>query len=78
MPVKEGYTVTELMEKSKKNRGAVESFISRHKIKPLSYEAIYPPETLELLLESRRGRPKKSKPSSDTEPAVPPKKGRKP
>jgi hypothetical protein len=59
MPVEKGYTVTELMEKSKKSRGAVESFISRHEIKPLSYEAIYPADTLELLLASKRGRPAK-------------------
>jgi hypothetical protein len=62
MPAKDGYTVTELMEKSKKSRGAVESFISRHRIKPLSYEAIYPADTLEQLLASKRGRPSKPKP----------------
>ncbi|MDR0760895.1 MAG: hypothetical protein LBF74_12450 [Treponema sp.] len=56
MPVEESYTVTELMKKSKKSRGAVESFISRHGIKPLSYEAIYPSDILELLFASKRGR----------------------
>jgi hypothetical protein len=59
MPVEEGYTVTELMEKSKKKRGAVESFISRHGIKPLSYEARYPTDTLEKLLKAKVGRPSK-------------------
>jgi hypothetical protein len=59
MPVDLGYTVTELMEKSKKSRGAVESFISRHEIKPLSYEARYPSDTLEKLLAVKMGRPKK-------------------
>jgi hypothetical protein len=60
MPVEEGYTVTELMEKSKKSRSAVESFISRHGIKALSYEAVYPADTLDLLLAAKRGRPPKS------------------
>jgi len=58
MPV-EGYTVSELMEKTKKTRSAVESWISLHKIKPLSYEARYPLEVLDLLLKAKVGRPAK-------------------
>jgi hypothetical protein len=61
MPIEEGYTVTELMKESKKSRGSVESFISRHGIKPLSYEARYPEDTLEKLLKAKVGRPKKQK-----------------
>jgi hypothetical protein len=61
MPDEEGYTVTELMEKTKKSRGAVESFISRHGIKPVSYEARYPKDTLKRILAAKRGRPPKPK-----------------
>jgi hypothetical protein len=68
MPVEEGYTVTELMEKSKKSRGSVESFISRHGIKPLSYEARYPTDTLEKLLNAKIGRPSKKTASPVTTP----------
>jgi len=55
-----GYTVSELMEKTGKSRSAVISWLSIHKIKPLSYEAIYPAEILEPLREAKRGRPRKS------------------
>jgi hypothetical protein len=54
-----GYTVSELMEKTGKTRSAIESLISLHKIKPLSYEAVYPLETLNLIKNARRGRPRK-------------------
>jgi len=44
---------------------AVESWLSLHKIKPLSYEARYPTETLYMLLQTKRGRPaKKIEPSA--------------
>ena len=71
----EGYTVSELMEKTGKSRSAVESWLSLHKIKPLSYEAIYPLDTLDKLKEAKRGRPKKAK---APEPAGPEAKGKKP
>jgi hypothetical protein len=54
-----GYTVSELMQKTKKTRSAVESLLSLHKIKPLSYEAIYPPHALDMLINAKRGRPAK-------------------
>ena len=54
-----GYTVTELMKKTGKTRGAIENWISRHKIKPLSYEARYPVDVLDKLLNAKRGRPPK-------------------
>jgi hypothetical protein len=78
MPAK-GYTASELAELTKKTRHAVESWLSTHGIKPLSYEAIYPAETLEQLLASKRGRPAKPKnaePSTKTRKA--PGKGEKP
>jgi hypothetical protein len=58
----EGYTVSELMKKTGKARHAIESWLSRHNIKPLSYEAIYPLDTLEKIMEAKRGRPPKQKP----------------
>jgi hypothetical protein len=64
----EGYTVSELAEKSKKTRHAVECWLSIHGIKPLSYEAIYPPYTLKKLMEAKRGRPKKPAPEAPKEP----------
>jgi hypothetical protein len=53
-----GYTVSELMEISRKSEGAIRSLLSRHNIKPISYEAIYPPETIEIIRGAKRGRPK--------------------
>ena len=53
-----GYTVSELIEKSGKTRSVIESWISRHKIKPISYEARYPEEVLDEFLKVTRGRPK--------------------
>ena len=54
-----GYTVSELMKKSGKTRGAIEAWISRHKIKPISYEARYPDEILEQIKSAKRGGSKK-------------------
>jgi len=39
--------------------------IERAGIKPLTYEALYPPDTLDKIREAHRGRPKKSPPLSD-------------
>jgi hypothetical protein len=61
----EGYTVSELAEKSKKTRHAVEAWLSLHKIKPFSYEARYPTDTLEKLLKAKRGRPPKKPEAPD-------------
>jgi hypothetical protein len=62
MPAK-GYTVSELAKLTNKTRHAVESWLSTHGIKPLSYEAIYPSDTLDKIREARRGRPPKAKPA---------------
>jgi hypothetical protein len=56
-----GITVSELMEKTGKTRHAIESLISRHKIKPVIGEFLYPPETLGLIQNASRGRPRKPK-----------------
>ena len=69
---KDGYTVSELAQMTKKTRHAVEQWLSLHKIKPISYEARYPAEILDMLSQAKRGRPaKKTEPS-----AKPPKKPR--
>ena len=54
-----GYTVSDLMKETGKSRTAIESWISRHKIKPISYEARYPEEILEQIKSSKRGGSKK-------------------
>jgi len=54
-----GYTVTELMQLTGKSRGAIKSLLANHDIKPLSYEAIYPTEALEVITNAKRGRPTK-------------------
>ena len=56
-----GYTVSELAEKTKKSIPAIQSWLSRHNIKPLSYEAIYPPDILDKIKDIKRGRPPKPK-----------------
>jgi hypothetical protein len=58
----EGYTASQLAELTGKNRHAIESWLSNHKIKPLSYEALYPLDTLKKIREAKRGRPPKPKP----------------
>jgi hypothetical protein len=65
-----GYTVSELIEKSGKSRSAIESYISRHKIEPLSYEARYPVEVLDALLKVKMGRPAKKPNDPSPEPST--------
>ena len=56
----EGYTISELMKRLKKRRGAVRQAIHVAGIKPLVPEYIYPLETLEVLKNApKRGRPRK-------------------
>ena len=57
-----GYTISFLMKETGKSRSAIDAFFSRHGIKPLSTEALYPVETLDLLLKSKVGRPSKKQP----------------
>jgi hypothetical protein len=57
----EGYTASQLAELTRKTRHAIESWLSLHKIKPLS-EAVYPLDTLDKIQEAKRGRPSKPKP----------------
>jgi hypothetical protein len=57
-----GVTVTEMMEKSKKSRRAVEVWLSRSEFEPIIKELLYPPEALEKLMTAKRGRPQKANP----------------
>jgi hypothetical protein len=61
----------QLAELTGKTRHAIESWLSLHKIRPLS-EALYPPYALVKIQEASRGRPKKP-----NEPAEPDKTDRK-
>ena len=56
----EGYTATELAEKTNRTRHAVECWLSLYKIKPLINEVLYPLDTLDKLLAAKRGRPRKA------------------
>jgi|GEM_PF-2190872 len=64
-----GFTLSELTEKTGRTEASIRSLLSRHKIKPLSYEAIYPPEALELITSAKRGRPAKKPVSPGPPPA---------
>jgi hypothetical protein len=59
-----GYTISELIKKTGKSRSAVESFISRHEVEPIIGELLYPPKTLDLLINAKRGRPAKNPPNT--------------
>ena len=64
----DGYTVSEMAERAKRTRHAVEQWLSNHGIKPISYEARYPKSALKLLLDSKPGRPKKPAPKAPKKP----------
>jgi hypothetical protein len=60
---KEGITISELMDATGLRRNTIEVRLHRLGIKPLSYEAIYPPDTLDKIQAiTGPGRPKKPKP----------------
>jgi hypothetical protein len=59
---KEGITVSEMVEATGLRKNTIEVRIHRLGVKPLSYEALYPPDTLEKIKEVKRGRPTKPKP----------------
>jgi hypothetical protein len=67
---KDGITISELVEATGLRKNTIEVRIYRLGIKPLSYEALYPPDTLERILVTRRGRPAKK--PKDQEPAPKP------
>jgi hypothetical protein len=57
-----GITVSELIQKTGKSRSAIESWISRNGVKPITGELLYPPDTLDKIREAKRGRPPRKKP----------------
>jgi hypothetical protein len=59
---KEGITVSELMVATSLSESTIRNRLSRLGIKPLSYEAIYPPDTLDKIKAVKRGRPPKFPP----------------
>jgi hypothetical protein len=59
---KEGITVSEMVEATGLRKNTIEVRIHRLGIKPLSYEALYPSDTLEKIRAAKRGRPPKAKP----------------
>jgi hypothetical protein len=59
---KEGITMSDLIKATGLKKGTISARLSRLGIKPLSYEALYPPDTLEKIQEVKRGRPPKLKP----------------
>jgi hypothetical protein len=66
MDIIKGVTISEMAKELGLNRHTVENRLIRAGIKPLTYEALYPPDTLEKIREVSRGRPAKK--SKDQEP----------
>jgi len=58
----EGLTLSEMADELGIPQRTVERRVQRAGIKPLTKEAIYPPDTLDKIREAPRGRPKKAKP----------------
>jgi hypothetical protein len=56
---KNGITISELVEATGLRKNTIEVRIHRLGIKPLSYEALYPQDTLDRILATKRGRPAK-------------------
>ena len=65
----EGITIDEMCEKLKLPFKTVEGRIQRAGIKPITKQALYPYETLEIIKNISTGRPKKAVP--EPEPAKP-------
>jgi hypothetical protein len=69
----EGLTINEMCEVLNLPFKTVEARIQRAGIKPITRQAIYPPETLEIIKNIKMGRPRK-KPDTPDQPAKPKKK----
>jgi hypothetical protein len=57
----EGLTINEMCEALNLPFKTVEARIQRAGIKPLTRQAVYPPDTLEIIKNIKMGRPKKPK-----------------
>jgi hypothetical protein len=69
-----GWTIREMAEKLELPEHTVQVRVSRAGIKPITREAIYPPDTLERIREAPMGRPPKVKPEESDKTAPKPKK----
>jgi hypothetical protein len=63
-----GLTINEMCEALKLPFKTVEARIQRSGIKPITRQAIYPPETLEIIKNIKMGRPSKAKPEAQDKP----------
>jgi hypothetical protein len=63
-----GVTISEMAKELNLKRHAIEVRLSRAGIKPLTIEALYPPDTLDKIREAPKGRPKKQKAESPGSP----------
>jgi hypothetical protein len=66
-----GLTISIMADELGITRHAVEIRLITAGIKPLTYEALYSPDTLDKIREAKRGRPPKSKPEAPDQPAKP-------
>ncbi|MDR0639235.1 MAG: sigma-70 region 4 domain-containing protein [Spirochaetaceae bacterium] len=57
-----GWTIREMAEKLELPEHTVQVRVSRAGIKPITREAIYPPDTLERIRDAPMGRPPKARP----------------
>ena len=73
----EGLTIDEMCEKLKLPFKTVEARVQKTGIKPLTRQALYPYETLELIKNVSMGRPKKAAPEPAKPKARKPAKGKK-
>jgi hypothetical protein len=69
-----GLTINEMCETLNLPFKTVEARIQRAGIKPITRQAVYPPETLEIIKNIKIGRPPKAKPEEPAKTAPKPKK----
>lgn len=62
-----GITISEIVKETGLRRNTIEVRLHRLGIKPLSYEARYPSDTLEKIKAIKIGRPKKPAPEPETQ-----------
>jgi hypothetical protein len=55
----EGLTISEMIEETGLRRNTIEVRLHRLGIRPITTEVLYPPDTLERIKASKRGRPPK-------------------
>jgi IS30 family transposase len=60
MDIIQGITISEMAKELNAPRHTIETRLIRAGIKPITYEALYPSDTLEKIKNAKRGRPPKS------------------